>query len=92
MIDLSYHDIFTKIKKSIRVIVSGLLLTVMAGLVKSGMTVNSNPELPWFTVLVMIFGIYSLNLLLLHKAKCKNLVLIGVSLVLSLGLCNIIGI
>ncbi|MDY3909594.1 MAG: chromate transporter [Eubacterium sp.] len=85
-------EIFTKIKKSIRVIVSGLLLTVMAGLVKSGMTVNSNPELPWFTVLVMIFGIYSLNLLLLHKAKCKNLVLIGVSLVLSLGLCNIIGI
>jgi chromate transporter len=85
-------EIFSKIKKSIRVIVSGLLLTVMGGLVKSGMTVNSNPDLPWFTVLLMIFGIYVLNLILLHKVKCKNLVLIGVSLVLSLGLCNIIGI
>lgn len=85
-------EIFTKIKKSIRVIVSGLLLTVMAGLVKSGMNVNSNPDLPWFTVLLMIFGIYFLNLLLLHKAKCKNLVLIGVSLAVSLGFCNIIGI
>jgi chromate transporter len=89
---LEQIQIFTIIKKSIRVIVSGLLLTVMSGLVKSGMTVNSNPELPWFSVLLMIFGIYILNLVLFHKAKCKNLVLIGISLVLSLGLCNAIGI
>lgn len=85
-------EIFTKIKKSIRVIVSGLLLTVMAGLIKSGMVANNNPELPWFTVLLMIFGIYGINMLLIKKFECKNLVLIGVSLVLSLGLCNLIGI
>lgn len=85
-------EVFTKIKKSIRVIVSGLLLTVMAGLVKSGMTTNSNPELPWFTVLLMILGIYVFDMFLLNKMKCKNLALIGLSLVLSLGICNIIGV
>lgn len=85
-------EVFVKIKKSIRVIVSGLLLTVMAGLVKAGMTINSNPDYPWFTVLLMILGIYVLNCWLYHKAKCKNLVLISVSLVLSLGLCNVMGI
>lgn len=46
-------EVFVKVKKSIRVIVSGLLLTVMAGLIKSSMTTNSNPELPWFTALSM---------------------------------------
>lgn len=85
-------EVFVKIKKSIRVIVSGLLLTVMAGLVKAGMTINSNPDYPWFTVPLMILGIYVLNYWLYHKAKCKNLVLISVSLVLSLGLCNVMGI
>lgn len=85
-------EIFVKIKKSIRVIVSGLLLTVMTGLVKAGMAVNRNPDYPWFTVLLMILGIYVLNYWLYHKAKCKNLVLISVSLVLSLGLCNVMGI
>lgn len=85
-------QIFATIKKSIRVIVSGLLLTVMAGLVRSGMDTNSNPDLPWFTVLLMIFGIYVLNLLLYYRAKCKNLILIVVSLVLSVGLCNLLGV
>ncbi len=85
-------EIFVKIKKSIRVIVSGLLLTVITGLVKAGMAVNSNPDYPWYTILLMIFGIYVLNNWLYHKAKCKNLVLICVSLVLSLGLCNVMGI
>lgn len=85
-------EVFVKIKKSIRIIVSGLLLTVMAGLVKSGMTSNSNPDLPWFTILVMIVGIYVFDLFLLHKVKCKNISLIGLSLVLSLGICNIIGV
>lgn len=85
-------EIFVKVKKSIRVIVSGLLMTVMAGLIKSGMAANSNPEFPWYTVLLMIFGIYILDLFLVHKTKSKNLVLVGVSLVLSIGLCNMMGI
>lgn len=85
-------EIFMTIKKSIRVIVSGLLLTVMSGLIKAGMAMNSNPELPWYTVLLMVFGIYCLDMLLFFKWKRKNLLLIGVSLVLSLSLCNIIGI
>ena len=56
------------------------------------MTLAQNKEYPWFTILIMIFAIYGLNLFLLKKAKCKNVVLIGMSLVLSMGLCNAMGI
>ena len=83
--------IFIIIKKVIRVIVSGLLLTVMAGLIKSGIDMNSNPSLPWYTVLIMIFALYGLNMVLFHKGKCKNLTLILISLALSVGACNFIG-
>lgn len=84
-------NIFIILKKVIRVIVSGLLMTVMAGLIKSGIDMNSNPSLPWYTVLVMIFALYGLNMLLFHKGKCKNITLILISLVLSMGACNLIG-
>lgn len=98
--DVVYHlyeyleniEVFINIKKSIKVIVSGLLLTVMSGLIQSSMTLAQNKEYPWFTILIMIFAIYGLNLFLLKKAKCKNVVLIGMSLVLSMGLCNAMGI
>lgn len=84
-------NIFIILKKVIRVIVSGLLMTVMAGLIKSGIDMNSNPDLPWYTVLLMIFALYGLNMLLFHKGKCKNLTLILISLLLSVGACNLIG-
>ncbi len=84
-------DVFLVIKKTIRVVVSGLLLTVMTGLIQSGIDMNANPELPWFTVLLMIGILYVINLVLYHK-KCKNLVRIAVSLLFSLTACNVIGI
>jgi len=84
-------DVFLVIKKTIRVVVSGLLLTVMTGLIQSGIDMNANPELPWFTVLLMIGILYVINLVLYHK-KCKNLVRIAVSLAFSLTVCNVIGI
>ncbi len=98
--DVVYHfyeyleniEVFINIKKSIKVIVSGLLLTVMSGLIQSSMLLAQNKQYPWFTILIMIFAIYGLNLFLLKKAKCRNVVLIGMSLVLSMGLCNAMGI
>ncbi len=84
-------DVFLVIKKTIRVVVSGLLLTVMTGLIQSGIDMNANSELPWFTVLLMIGILYVINLVLYHK-KCKNLVRIAVSLAFSLTVCNVIGI
>ena len=98
--DVVYHfyeyleniEVFINIKKSIKVIVSGLLLTVMSGLIQSSMSLAQNKQYPWFTILIMIFAIYGLNLFLLKKAKCKNVVLISMSLVLSMGLCNAMGI
>ena len=84
-------DVFVVIKKTIRVVVSGLLLTVMTGLIQSGIAMNANPELPWFTVLFLIGILYVINLILYHR-KTKNLPRIIVSLVLSLLVCNIMGI
>lgn len=84
-------DVFVVIKKTIRVVVSGLLLTVMTGLIQSGIAMNANPELPWFTVLLLIGILYVINLILYHR-KTKNLPRIIVSLVLSLLVCNIMGI
>ena len=84
-------DVFVVIKKTIRVVVSGLLLTVMTGLIQSGIAMNANPALPWFTVLLLIGILYVINMILYYK-KCKNLLRIVVSLVLSLVVCNFIGI
>lgn len=88
---LERYSVFLIIKKVIRVIVSGLLITVMAGLIKSGIEMNANPALPWVTVLLMIFALYGVNMVLFHKGKCKNLTLIILSLFLSVGVCNFIG-
>ncbi len=85
-------EIFINIKKSIKVIVSGMLITVMTGLLQTSMVIGREGTYPWYTILIMIFGIYGLNVFLFRKAKCKNVILIGMSLVLSMGLCNAMGI
>lgn len=85
-------DVFIVIRKTIRVVVSGLLLTVMASLVKSGMDMNSNSSLPWFTVLILIAALYTLNMIFYHKYKCNNVTRIVLSLVLALLVCNVIGV
>ena len=85
-------DVFIVIRKTIRVVVSGLLLTVMASLVKSGMDMNSNSSLPWFTVLILIAALYIVNMIFYHKFKCKNVTRIVLSLVLALLVCNVIGV
>ncbi len=85
-------DVFINIKKSIKVIVSGMLMTVMSGLIQSCMTIGENATYPWYTILIMVFVIYGLDVFLYRKAKCKNIILIGMSLVLSMGICNVMGI
>lgn len=85
-------EIFINIKKCIRVIVSGMLLTVMTGLINTSMKIGQSSDHPWFIVILMIAGIYGLNIFLIRKANCQNVVRIGVSLVLSMGLCNAFGI
>lgn len=85
-------EIFNVIRKTIRVVVSGLLLTVMASLIKSGIDMNSNPSLPWFTVLIMIVAIYIINMISYHKFKANNITRVILSLVLSIVACNVIGV
>jgi len=81
--------IFKVIKKAIRVVVSGLLLTVMTGLLLSEMEINSNPEIPRLAVPTMIAFFYFVNLILYHR-KWKNIGRIVVSLVLAFLLCNVL--
>ena len=81
--------IFKVIKKAIRVVVSGLLLTVMTGLLLSEMEINSNPELPRLAVPTMIAFFCFINLILYHR-KWKNIGRIVVSLVLAFLLCNVL--
>lgn len=85
-------EVFVVIRKTIRVVVSGLLLTVMASLIKSGIDMNQNPSLPWFTVLIMIVVIYVINMVSYYRWKTNNILRVSVSLVLSLVACNLIGI
>lgn len=80
---------FKVIKKAIRVVVSGLLLTVMTGLLLSEMEINSNPEIPRLAVPTMIAFFYFVNLILYHR-KWKNIGRIVVSLVLAFLLCNVL--
>lgn len=89
---LSGKRIFYIIKKTLRVVVSGLLLTVMASLIFSSMEMNANEVLPRCTVLLLTLGIYGLNLLLHLRFRCKTKVLLFVSLLLSMGFCNILGV
>lgn len=81
--------VFMVIKKAIRVVVSGLLLTVMTGLLLSEMEINSNPAIPRLAVPGMIAFFYFINLILYHR-KWKNLGRIVVSLVLAFLLCNVL--
>ena len=81
--------VFKVIKKAIRVVVSGLLLTVMTGLLLSEMEINSNPAIPRLAVPGMIAFFYFVNLILYHR-KWKNLGRIVVSLVLAFLLCNVL--
>lgn len=61
---LSGKRIFYIIKKTLRIVVSGLLLTVMASLIFSSMEMNANEALPRCTVLLLTLGIYGVNLIL----------------------------
>jgi chromate transporter len=81
-------EVFVVIRKTIRIVVSGLLVTVMMSLIQSGIEMNSNPDFPWYTVLVMIAVLYGINLFLYQK-KCSNLIRILVSLALALTASNI---
>lgn len=83
-------QVFVVMRRTIRIVVSGLLLTVMVSLVKSGMDMNANPSLPGMTVFIMTLVIYVINMVLYYKGKCKNLVRILLSLGMSLAACNLL--
>lgn len=89
---LSGKRIFYIIKKTLRIVVSGLLLTVMASLIFSSMEMNANEALPRCTVLLLTLGIYGVNLILHLCFRCRTKVLLFVSLLLSMGFCNILGV
>lgn len=86
---LEQISVFAVIKKAIRVVVSGLLLTVMAGLLLSVTEINANEMVPGWAVSIMVLFFYAINLVLYHR-KWKNLGRIVVSLALAFLLCNVL--
>lgn len=89
---LEQSGVFVIVRKAIRVVVSGLLITVMVSLVKSGIDCNVNAFLPRYTVLGIMIILYSINMILYHKCKCNNLIRAVISLAVALVLCNVIGV
>lgn len=87
---LEHIYVFYIIRKTIRIVVSGLLITVMVNLIKAGMNINHNEALPVFLMPALIVVLYLFNMFVYHKFRCKNIVLIVCSLGLSVIICNVI--
>lgn len=81
-------EVFQLIKRWIRPIVAGLMLTVILALVYQNRKMGCAEEIGWVPVLGML-GIYGIDLYLYYKKKTANWKIILVSIVLSFILCNI---
>lgn len=82
-------DVFRLISRWIRPIIAGLLLTVMLSMVYQNVQTGEGIGSSLPVVLGITAVIYALNLVLLYWKKQKNGVLILVSAISSLILCNL---
>ena len=80
--------IFRLVKKWIRPIVSGLMLNVILSLTYQNRATGLSGGIGWSTVIIM-FGIYGLNLFMYYKKKTSNVWMVITSIVLSCILCNV---
>lgn len=81
-------SVFVTIRRWIRPIIAGLLLNVMLSLVSQSISVGQNFGFSVVFTLTIILIVYIINIFLFHEKK-SNGVLIGVSVLLSLVLCNL---
>lgn len=86
----SFHnlDVFRSMKRWIRPIVAGLMLTVMLSLVYQNCKLGNEIGKPWIAVGYMAV-IYAVDLILYYKCKIKNGTIALLSAVMSFALCNL---
>ncbi len=82
--------VFALVKKSIKVIVSGLLLTVMLGLLKATSIAAVDTSHSLITVLIIVFTIYGVNMYAYYKKIEKTGIRIVSSIAASMIVLNII--
>ncbi len=76
------------IRKWIRPIVSGLMVTVMLSLIRQNMNLGSE-ELLGSGPLILMFFIYMMDLVMVYKLKMKNVSIVFLSAIASLISCNL---
>ncbi|MDD7402431.1 MAG: chromate transporter [Butyribacter sp.] len=81
-------DIFHLLRRLIKPIISGLLLTVMLSLVKQNMSIGLQAVFGPAPVIVIMLFIFFADLYLYQKKKSSNAVLVVLSAVVSCVLCN----
>ncbi len=82
-------EVFQLIKRWIRPIVSGLMLTVILALVYQNRKLGITESIGWFPVGIMVL-IYGLDVFLYYRKKMSNGKIVMISAVLSFLLCNVI--
>ena len=82
-------DIFHLLRRLIKPIISGLLITVMLSLLKQNIHVGEQAAFGPAVAVIMMFLIFVANLYLSRREKCSNALLVALSAVTSCLLCNL---
>ena len=85
--NLQQLEIFQIIRKIIRPIVSGLLLTVILSLIYQSRKMGIAQDMGWYSVIIMI-GLSAINCWLYFIKKASNIIILTISIVMSMALCN----
>lgn len=83
-------NIFHLITRMIKPIISGLLITLMLSLVRQNTVIGASADFGAGYAVVIMGVVYGLDMYLCQKKKCSNAIVVGVSAVLSLVLCNLL--
>lgn len=84
-------DIFQAIKLYIRPIVAGLLLTVSVSMLCQNISIADAADLSAAGIVIITLVIYGLNIVWRHFTNLKPIVCVGISAVISLAACNVLG-
>ena len=86
--NLQQLEIFQIIRKIVRPIVSGLMLTVILSLANQSRKMGIAEGLGWFPVIVMA-GLFAVNCWMYFFRQSSNITILGFSTAMSLILCNV---
>ena len=87
--NLQQLEIFQIIRKIVRPIVSGLMLTVILSLANQSRKMGIAEGLGWFPVIIMAI-LFLINCWLYFFKKSSNITILGFSTAMSMLLCNMI--